>query len=391
MSLKKCLRQQDVYMKKLLFNLRTIQPTIDAKHHGVGTYGEAILREMIIRQKPIECYYDARRWINPDIKSLLDDFRIPLFDISKTSLDTIIGEGEYNCLYSPSSSLEERKISNLRVVTVQHDLRQFELPHNKLFWKYKNIGLKRKLKYLIGNYWKRIGYVKQGDIANHLKNNPNLSFYTVSYHSQSMLYNFFPELRKKEIPVFYCPPAIPLDIDEVIYKEKFFLMLSGNRYEKNIISGIMALDSLFSEGLLADYHVKITGVKNSSIFSYKIKNIDKFDFLDFVDNTTLNHLFHDAYCLIFPSFHEGFGFPAIESMRYSVPVLASAISSIPEICGDGAMYFSPFSIDEIRSRILLITNPKIHSFFSDKAAKRYVEISKKQKEDLDNLMLFLFA
>ena len=52
-------------------------------------------------------------------------------------------------------------------------------------------------------------------------------------------------------------------------------------------------------------------------------------------------LYKNAEALIFPSFYEGFGLPPLEAMSLGCPVLASHSASIPEVCGEAAIYFDP--------------------------------------------------
>ena len=63
----------------------------------------------------------------------------------------------------------------------------------------------------------------------------------------------------------------------------------------------MALDNLFSEGMLEGYRVKVTGAIDSTIYSYRIKNLDRFDFYGYVSDDELAQLYHDAYSLIYMS------------------------------------------------------------------------------------------
>ncbi|MBO0709210.1 MAG: glycosyltransferase, partial [Candidatus Dormibacteraeota bacterium] len=49
-------------------------------------------------------------------------------------------------------------------------------------------------------------------------------------------------------------------------------------------------------------------------------------------------LYQAAAAVVMPSIYEGFGFPLLEAMRRGAPVVATAVSSLPEIGGDAAYY-----------------------------------------------------
>jgi glycosyltransferase involved in cell wall biosynthesis len=59
------------------------------------------------------------------------------------------------------------------------------------------------------------------------------------------------------------------------------------------------------------------------------------------DDQDVKALIQGCRAMVFPSREEGFGLPPIESMALGTPVIAAAATSIPEVCGDGALQFPP--------------------------------------------------
>ena len=58
-------------------------------------------------------------------------------------------------------------------------------------------------------------------------------------------------------------------------------------------------------------------------------------------------LFAGAEVFIFPSLHEGFGFPILEAATYGVPVITSRTSSLAEVAGNAAVLVDPLDVGEI--------------------------------------------
>ena len=50
-------------------------------------------------------------------------------------------------------------------------------------------------------------------------------------------------------------------------------------------------------------------------------------------------LLRAASAFVYPSLYEGFGFPALEALAAGVPLLASGVSSLPEVVGDAGVLF----------------------------------------------------
>ena len=75
-----------------------------------------------------------------------------------------------------------------------------------------------------------------------------------------------------------------------------------------------------------------------------------------VNNEELRLLTGSSWCLVFVPIFEGFGLPPVEAMQCEVPVIASNITSIPEIVGDAALLVNPYNIEEIKDAMVTIYN-----------------------------------
>ncbi len=58
----------------------------------------------------------------------------------------------------------------------------------------------------------------------------------------------------------------------------------------------------------------------------------------FVSDDDLAALFAGALCFAFPSRTEGFGLPLLEAMVHGAPIVSADGASMPEVCGDAALY-----------------------------------------------------
>jgi glycosyltransferase involved in cell wall biosynthesis len=56
--------------------------------------------------------------------------------------------------------------------------------------------------------------------------------------------------------------------------------------------------------------------------------------------------------MVFIPFYEGFGVPVIEAMACGVPVIASDVTSIPEVCGEAALLVNPDDISEVTDKMI---------------------------------------
>ncbi len=110
-------------------------------------------------------------------------------------------------------------------------------------------------------------------------------------------------------------------------------------------------------------------------------------YLGRVDDAQLRALYESAACFVFPSRYEGFGLPAVEAMACGCPVAAARAGSLPEVCGEAAIYFDPHDPADIADIVgrLVDTPPlaaelrrqgqvRLRHFTWDAAAGRLVQI-----------------
>ncbi|MFY9682858.1 MAG: glycosyltransferase family 1 protein [Candidatus Sulfotelmatobacter sp.] len=70
-------------------------------------------------------------------------------------------------------------------------------------------------------------------------------------------------------------------------------------------------------------------------------------FLGFVPIEVLRTFYDAAKIFVFPSLYEGFGLPPLEAMAHGTPVVASNVSSLPEVVGNAAVLVHPENVFEI--------------------------------------------
>ena len=83
---------------------------------------------------------------------------------------------------------------------------------------------------------------------------------------------------------------------------------------------------------------------------------DQVFFTGFLDDESMQHLFVRAELVIFPSLFEGLGIPVLEAMATGIPVVCSMASCLPEIAGDAAIFFDPYSVEDMATKIAMVWN-----------------------------------
>lgn len=144
--------------------------------------------------------------------------------------------------------------------------------------------------------------------------------------------------------------------------KRYILYIGGGDKTKNIHSLILAYKQL-PVNIRNEYYLVLAGdliglnYINRLIEENRLKN--NVIFTGVLYNTDLIQIYKNASLFIFPSLYEGFGLPVLEAMAAGVPVIASNISSIPEIIGDAGIMIDPYDINGLTNAIEKVITDKI--------------------------------
>ncbi len=163
--------------------------------------------------------------------------------------------------------------------------------------------------------------------------------------------------------------------------KKFILFLGTLEPRKNVDGIIKAYNKLRKNNNFDEYELVIAGGKgwkNKNIYNAfknsKYKN--DIQFLGYVDNKDKNYLYNLADLFVYPSFYEGFGLPPIEAMACGCPVIASSVSSLPEIVGSAGIMVNPHDISEISQAMNdILSDKNLQNKLSQKGIKKAKEFN----------------
>ena len=110
-------------------------------------------------------------------------------------------------------------------------------------------------------------------------------------------------------------------------------------------------------------------------------------FLGFVPFDTLRQFYASASVFAFPSLYEGFGLPPLEAMATGIPVVTSAVSSLPEVVGDAAMIVNPENVfdiarglrevlvdEQLRARLIAAGYSQVRQFSWRRTAEQTLDV-----------------
>lgn len=111
-------------------------------------------------------------------------------------------------------------------------------------------------------------------------------------------------------------------------------------------------------------------------FADQLNISDRILDIGYIDDEVMVQCLGHATALVFLSLYEGFGLPALEAMAVGCPVVASNLSSVPEVCGDAAIYASPYNSQDCAEALRRIArDAELSKTLSDRGLRRAANFS----------------
>jgi glycosyltransferase involved in cell wall biosynthesis len=169
-----------------------------------------------------------------------------------------------------------------------------------------------------------------------------------SEYTKKDILRFYPDSAKK-INVVYHGFSFP-QINGVSQKGNYILFTGERKNYKNYDVFLKAVAPLL---IKYDLRLICTGCPLDRKEKSLIENLHISDrtTCNLVSDEELIKLYSKALAFVFPSQYEGFGIPVLEAFATQCPAVLSNAGSLPEIGGDAAVYFDPYSIDDMRKQI----------------------------------------
>lgn len=212
-------------------------------------------------------------------------------------------------------------------------------------------------------YREKVGYLKRADL-----------YLSISESSRQECIKYLDAKSEQAVDISAASEAHfrPVNTSKMVersLRNKFglhhpFLMYSGASDERKNHLRLIKAFSLLPFELRKNYQLAIVGhiqnYRREKFEEYiKLCGLEKTDVVitGRVTDEEMVRLCNLCDLFVFPSWHEGFGLPALEAMSCGAPVIAANTSSLPEVIGRADALFDPFNEKAIAQKIAeVLTN-----------------------------------
>lgn len=175
----------------------------------------------------------------------------------------------------------------------------------------------------------------------------------ISDSTKKELLHFYPDTDPDKLRVIYHGIAdtfFPTDKKPDDINSPYILYIGGRNHYKNFAIALEVMQQLPSH-----YKLVITGGEKWS--DAELQQVaqqipGRYQILQTVTPEKLNLLYNHAWCLLYPSSYEGFGFPPGEAMKAGCPVVTTNFTSMPEVVGKAGLLTDIITADAFVQKIL---------------------------------------
>lgn len=183
------------------------------------------------------------------------------------------------------------------------------------------------------------------------------SIVCISYSERDHIEDCFPHARGKTRVVYqgvserFRTPTLP--------KEPLILSVSSLNKHKNLNRLLLAFRSMLDQ---IPHRLVLIGARSTVVSSDSeaIRLVREMEATGrvispgYVSDEELAQWYARADIFVLPSLFEGFGFPPLEAMAAGCAVCCSCAPAMPEVCADAAVYFDPYSVEDIALTLLRV-------------------------------------
>lgn len=200
----------------------------------------------------------------------------------------------------------------------------------------------------------------------------------VSEATKADLLHFVPARAGKVVTVLegveqhFKPAVEQAERDRVRAKyslpQRYVLALGARRPHKNVSRLVQAFRSVAAD---VEHTLVLAGAVDARFDDDAAQAIEELRAagrvleIGHIDEADLATVYSLAELFVQPSVIEGFGLPVLEAMACGCPVACSNTSSLPEVAGDAALLFDPWSVSDIAATLCrALATPTLRSELS---------------------------
>jgi len=285
--------------------------------------------------------------------ALYPHFILP-FQLKKQKIDVY---------YNPNISLPFFKIGRVKYISTVHDI-MFLLNKSFFSFIYRNymrmllpLVIRKADKILTVSEYSRMDFLRHYDITE------DKVEVVYSYAQSKFAQRYLEASTRQHLRGKYNLP------------EKFILFVGAIENRKNIKCILDVADKLME--IEPDIKVVLAGKRRHCDFD-PIAEFEKRKgsvfYLNSVNDEDLPFIYNMAFCFLFPTYYEGFGYPPLEAMQSGLPVITSNNSSLPEVVGSAGILVEPDDLNAIILAIIKLNSDP--SFFKTISEKGIVQARK---------------